>query len=120
MKEKLSYLKLIFILFFNDLKSRKLIINNGWHKHLPIGFVCIYAWAFFLKHNAFLLNEIIWFQLFVVIFSWLMACIAFEILQNLYAKIKGKNRQDNTHSFKDVLAGWFFQSIAILLTYYFL
>jgi len=114
--EKLEYIKLVFLSWWKEMGSLEMIIKRGWWKHIPISIVFIIWFAFKLKAR-FTMEEAIWFQYAVLLAFPLWLYYAFEILQNLYAKAKGKSRQDQFEMFKDVMASWFISSIIGIIIY---
>jgi hypothetical protein len=117
--EKLTYIKLVFASYFQDMKSLDKIIKKGWWKHIPISIVFIIWFAFQLKAR-FTMDEAIGFQFFVLLAVPLGLYYAFEILQNLYAKARGKDRQDQFEMLKDIVASWFISSIVGVIVYAYL
>jgi hypothetical protein len=114
--EKLNYIKKVFLSWWKEMGSLEMIIKRGWWKHIPISIVFVTWFAFKLK-TMFTMDEAIWFQYFVLLAIPLGVYYAFEILQNLYVKSKGKDRQDDFESHKDIVASWVISSIIGITIY---
>jgi len=114
--ETLNYIKSVFISYFQDMKSKKKIVQNNWIQHIFISVGFMIAFAPLLK-SSFQLNEAIWFQYFVLLGFPLALYWGFEILQNMYAESKGKDRQDDFESHKDIVASWLLSSIVGIIIY---
>ena len=114
--EKLNYIKLVFISYFQDMKSKKKIVQNNWIQHIFISVGFMIAFAPLLK-SSFQLNEAIWFQYFVLLFVPLCLYWGFERIQGMYAEYKGKDRPDQFESDKDVVASWVISSIVGVVIY---
>jgi hypothetical protein len=114
--EKLNYIKKAFISWWKEMGSLEMIVKRGWWKHIPISIVFIIWFAFKLK-DMFTMEEAIWFQYAVLLAVPLGLYYAFEILQNLYAKARGKNRQDQFEMLKDIIASWVISSVIGIIIY---
>lgn len=114
--EKVDYIKKVFISYFQDMKSKKKIVASNWIEHIFISVFFMIGFAPLLK-LSFKLNEALWFQYFVLLAVPLGLYWGFEILQNLYAKYKGKSRPDQFESDKDVVASWVISSIVGIIIY---
>lgn len=115
--EKLNYIKLVFVSYFQDMKSKEKIVKNNWIKHIFLSVGFIIAFSTLLKYKLFLLNEALWFQYFVLLFVPLCLYWGFERLQGMYAEYKGKDRPIQLESDKDVVASWFISSIVGIIIY---
>lgn len=114
--EKLNYIKKVFISYFKDMKSKKKIIKNKWHKHIFYSIFLIMGFAPLLK-STFKMEEALWFQYFVLLFVPLCLYWGFERVQGMYAEYKGKDRPDQFESDKDVVASWLISSIVGVIIY---
>lgn len=114
--EKLNYWKSVFISWLKDMGSRKKIIQNGWHKHIFVSLFFIIGFAPLLK-STFKLNEALVFQYFVLLAVPLALYWVFEVLQNMYAKSKGKDRQVDFESHRDIMASWVISSVVGIIIY---
>jgi hypothetical protein len=114
--EKLNYIKSVFASYFQDMKSKKKIVQNNWIQHIFISVGFMIAFAPLLK-SSFQLDEAIWFQYFVLLFVPLCLYWGFERAQGMYAKLKGKSRPDQFESDKDVVASWVISSIVGVVIY---
>ena len=114
--EKLNYIKKVFISYFKDMKSKKKIIKNKWHKHISYSIFLIMGFAPLLK-STFKMEEALWFQYFVLLFVPLCLYWGFERVQGMYAEYKGKDRPDQFESDKDVVASWVISSIVGVIIY---
>jgi hypothetical protein len=108
--ETLNYIKSVFASYFQDMKSKKKIIKNNWHKHISYSIFFIMLFAPILK-STFTNGEAIWFQYFVLLAVPLGLYWGFERVQGMYASYKGKSRPDQFESDKDVVASWVISSI---------
>jgi hypothetical protein len=114
--EKLNYWKSVFAAYFQDMKSKKKIVQNNWIEHtfISIGFIMIFAP---LLKLSFKLNEAIWFQYFVLLAVPFALYWGFERAQGMYASYKGKSRPNQFESDKDAVASWVISSIVGIIIY---
>jgi len=114
--ETLNYWKSVFLSWWKDMGSRKKIIQYGWHKHIFVSVLFIIGFAPLLK-STFKLKEALVFQYLVLLAVPFALYYVFEILQNMYAVSKGKSRQIDFESHRDIMASWVISSIVGVIIY---
>lgn len=116
----MKYILTLFKAYFQDMRSLDKIRKNNWIQHTFISVLFIIPFSLFLKYKAFIMQEALWFQYFVLLFIPFILYFGFERIQGMYAKLTEHETPSKFESDKDVVASWFISSIIGVLVYIFL